>query len=79
MDSAVIETAQMAAGDAEVNTANFDIGHLLGFDDGVTDILLAERWIADFTFTNAAGASLSQADNIQGAIRAEFSDDRAHL
>src|SRR3954470_22836420 len=37
MDSAIVEAAQMAPSHAKINAANFNIGHLLGFDDGMTN------------------------------------------
>ena len=42
MHAAIVEAAQVAAGDAEIDAADFDIGHLLGLDDGVAHVLLGQ-------------------------------------
>ena len=39
MNAAIVEAANVAAGHAKIHAANFHVGHLLGFDDGVADVL----------------------------------------
>src|SRR5215831_12691341 len=41
MNASVVEAAKVTSSDAQVNTANLDIGHLLSLHDGVTNVLLA--------------------------------------
>src|SRR6266850_4015624 len=64
MNPAIIESAQMAAGNAEVDAADFHIGHLLGFNDGLAHVFFGSRRVGDFPFANATGPSLAQPDNI---------------
>ena len=40
MHAAIVEAADVAAGHAEINVADFHVGHLLGLDDGVAHVLL---------------------------------------
>ena len=40
MHAAVVEAADVAAGHAEINVADFHVGHLLGLDNGVAHVLL---------------------------------------
>ena len=42
MDAMIVEAADVAAGDAEIDAADFHVGHLLGLDDGVADVLLGQ-------------------------------------
>ena len=46
MHAAVVEAADVAAGDAEINAADLHVGHLLGLDDGVADVLLGGAGVA---------------------------------
>ena len=75
MDSAVVESADMSACDAEVDAADFDIGHLLGFHDGVAHIFLGHGRVADFAFAHAAGFGLAEADDIEVAFGVQVADD----
>ena len=77
MHAAIIEAAHMTTSDSQIDTADFDIGHLLGFNDGVADILLGSRGISNFSFAHAARAGLAKADDIQRALRAQFTYDGA--
>ncbi len=79
MHAAVVEAAQVAAGDAEIDAADLDIGHLLGLHNGVAHVLLGRRRIGDFAFAHAARARLAQADDVERAIGAEFADHGADL
>ena len=74
MDAAIIEAAQVAARHPQIDAANFDIGHLLGFDNGLADVLLGQRRVGNFTFARAAGARLAQADDIQRAVSGQFAN-----
>src|ERR1700742_5260251 len=78
MNAAIIETAHVAAGHAEINAADFHVGHLLGLNDGVADVLLDGGRVADFAFADAARFGLAQADDVQsGRIGIHFADNRA--
>src|SRR5437588_12986120 len=65
MNTAIVATAHVPPRHAEVHTANFHVGHLLGLDDGVANIVLGSVWVGDFTFAYAAGASLAQSDDVE--------------
>ncbi len=67
MDAVVVEAADVVAGDAQIDAADFDVGHLLGLDDGVADVLLGQGGVGDFAFADAAGAGLAEADDVEGA------------
>ncbi len=43
MNAVIVEAADVVAGDAQIDAADFDIGHLLGLDDGVAHVLLGQR------------------------------------
>src|SRR6266404_5484807 len=77
MNTTIIEPAQVAAGHTEVNTPNLNIGHLLGLDDCVADVLFGHWRVANFPLTNTTRARLTQSNNVQRAIRAEVADDSA--
>src|SRR5581483_2362449 len=77
--AAVVKAAQMPARHAQVHAADLDVGHLLGLDNGMPYIFFAEGGIANLAFANTARARLTQADDVQGAIRVEISNDRANL
>ncbi len=79
MHAAIVEPAHVAAAHPEINAADFDISHLLGFDDGVADVLAGQRHIDDFAFAHAARARLAHAHNVQRALRVHVADDRAHF
>src|ERR1035437_4816512 len=77
--AAIVETAQMAARHAEINTADFGIGHLLGFDNSLAHVLFGQLRISDFAFAHPAGARLAHTDDIQRAIGGEFANNSADL
>ena len=77
MNAAIIESTQMATGDAQLNAADFDVGHLFGFDDGLPHIFFDCGCVSDFTFANSTGASLAQTNDVQGAVLAEFTHNGA--
>ena len=68
MHAAIVEAADVAAGDAEIDAADFHIGHLLGLDDGVAHVLLGQRRVGDFALAHAARARLAEADDVQRAV-----------
>src|SRR5262245_60784021 len=39
METAIVKSANVASGHAEINAANLHIGHLLSFYDGIADVL----------------------------------------
>ena len=77
MHAAIGEPANMPAGHAEIDAADFHIRHLLGFDDGVADVFRRGRRVGNFAFAHPTRARLPQADDIQGAGCIHFPDDRA--
>ncbi len=79
MNPVIVEAANMIAGDSQVNAADFDIGHLLGFDDGVADVLLGQGGLGDFAFAHAARAGLAHADDVESAAGIDFADYGANL
>ena len=79
MHAAIGEAADVPAGDAEIDAADFRVGHLLGLDDGVAHVLLGLRGIDDLALADAAGPRLADADDVEGASGVHFADDRAHF
>jgi len=75
MNAAIIEAAQVAAGNAQEDTADFDIGHLLRLDDRVSDILFGHVRIGHLALANATRTRLTEADDVQGVISAQFAND----
>ena len=75
----IVEAAHVAASDPEINAANFDIGHLLGLDNGVTHVLLGYGSVRDFALAHTPGAGLAEADDVQGAVGAQFADHGTDL
>ena len=53
MHAAIIEAAQVAARHAKIDTADFDIGHLLRFNNGVAHIFFGQRGVGDFALAHA--------------------------
>jgi len=47
---------------------------LLGFDDGVADILFGDGDVGDFTLANAAGTALAKADEVKAAGGVDLTD-----
>src|SRR6266850_1691003 len=72
MDATIIKATQMATGNTEVNATDLDVGHLLGFNDGVTDVFLGHLGIGDLTFANASGACLAKADDVKNVFRGKL-------
>ena len=54
MHAAIVEAADVRAGDAEINVPDFHVGHLLGFDDGVAHVLLGLRGVHDLALAHPA-------------------------
>src|SRR4051812_6093634 len=79
MDPAISEAADVAAGHAEIDASDFDIGHLFGFDDGIANVLRRSRGVRNFPFANAAGAALAEAGDVQSAGGINFADDGTDL
>ena len=82
MHAAIIETTYVRTGDTEINVPDLDIGHLLGLDDGIADVLLGLGRINDLAFAHTAGARLAEADDVQaaaGRVGVSFADDGAYL
>ncbi len=69
VDAVIVEAADMVAGHAQIDAADFHVGHLLRFDDGVAHILLGQRGVGDLPLAHAAGAGLAHADDVQGVGR----------
>src|ERR1043166_3688323 len=79
MHATIVKTAHMTSSHPKINAANFDVGHLLGLDDGVAYVFLGKGSIGNLPLSHTARTRLSEAHDIQRAIRAEFSDHSAHL
>src|SRR5262245_31716919 len=79
MDPAIVETPYVPTGDSEIHTSDFDVGHLLGFNDRGPNILFGKGCIDDFTFADTTRTGLSKTDNVHRAFRAKFTDDGANL
>ena len=79
MHAAIVEAADVAAGHAEIDVADFHVGHLLGFDDGVAHVLLGLGRVRDLALAHAARARLAKADDIQRAVGALLAHDGADL
>ena len=79
MNAMIAEAANVIAGDAEIDAADFDVGHLLGLDDGVADILLGQGRFGDLALAHAAGAGLADADDVEGVAGVDFADHRAYF
>jgi hypothetical protein len=73
--AAIIEAADMGAGDAQVNATDFNVGHLLGFNDGVANVFLGKIEIDNFTFANAARFSLTEPNDTKCARVINFAHD----
>ena len=69
VNAAIVKAANVAARDAKENAADFDVGHLLGFDDGVAHIFLGGGDVGDFTFADAARTALAETDEVEAAFR----------
>ena len=67
----------MTASDSQIDAADFDIGHLLGLDDGVAHVFFGGGGIGNFSLAHAAGARLAETDDIQGSFCAQIADNRA--
>src|SRR6185369_3328040 len=48
VNAAVVETAQVPSAHAEIHAPHLHVRHLLGFDDGVSNVFAGERRIDDF-------------------------------
>src|SRR6476620_6763994 len=69
----------MAAGHAEIDTANLDVSHLLGLHNRVANVFFRGGGVGNLTLAHAARARLTETHNIQRAVRAEFTDNGAYL
>src|SRR5262245_33624155 len=79
MEPAVVETANMAAANAEINAADFHVGHLLGLNNGISYIFLGNIEINDLPFADAAGSRLAETDNAQHAGIIQFANNGANF
>src|SRR5207237_1193663 len=77
--SAIVKAAQVSASHAEIDAANFNVGHLLGFDDGVANVLADGGRVSNLALAHAARAGLSYADDVERASGVDFSDDGANF
>ena len=79
MHAAIVEAAHVPAGHTEMHAANFHVGHLLGLNDSIANVLGRECDIDHFAFAHAARARLADADDVQRALRVHVTDDGAHF
>ena len=77
MHAAIVETANVRAGDPEINVPDFHVGHLFGLDDGVAHVLLGLRRVHDLALAHAARARLAEANDVQRAVGDSLADDDA--
>src|SRR5216117_85539 len=75
MHAAIIEAAHMTTSDSQIDTADFDIGHLLGFNNRVAHVLLSSRSIGNFSFAHAARAGLAEADDFRAPSELNLTSD----
>ncbi len=79
MHPAVVQALHMRTGDAEINTADFHVGHLLRFDDRGAHVIRRLLRIHDLAFAHAARARLAESHDVQRALVADLADDGANL
>jgi hypothetical protein len=77
MKAAIVKTVNVRAADAEKNAANFDVGGLFGFNNGVADVFNREIEIDDFPFADPARLCLAEANNAKAAGVIQLGDDSA--
>ena len=65
----------MGAGHAEIDPADFHIGHFFRLHNGVMDGFLRLGGIHDFALADAGGGGLAEADDVKGALGVEFAHD----
>ncbi len=69
----------MPPGNAQEDAPNLDVRHLLGFHNGIANVLAGRRGIDDFTLANAARLGLAKANDVQRARVVHFTDSGADL
>src|SRR5215469_12493515 len=80
VDATIVKAANMATGHAQIHAADFNVRHLLGFHDGIANVLLHSGRVANFTFADAARFRLAEADNVQaGRVGIHLAHDRANF
>src|ERR1044071_1666169 len=79
MNATIIEAAHVATGDTQINTADFNIGHLLSLDDCMSDVLLGRWSISNLSFAHATRACLAEANNVQSALGTQFANDSTNF
>jgi MinD-like ATPase involved in chromosome partitioning or flagellar assembly len=77
MHSAIVEAANVAAADAEIDAANLASAICSASTMAFADVLGGERDIDDLAFAHAARARLADADDVQRAAAADIADDGA--
>ena len=79
MDAAIVEAADVPAGNAEIDIADLHVGHLFGLDDGIAHVLLGLGRVRDLALAHAARTGLAEADDVQRAVGAALAHDGADL
>ena len=79
MESSIIETANMPAGDPEINGLNLTVGHFLCGGERVANVLHGVLNINDLALAHAARLGLPEADHVESAALGDFHYDRANL
>ncbi len=78
MHAAIVEPAQMAAADAEINAADLHVGHLLGLDHRVANVLAGKTGIDNLRLAHPARAGLADTDDAQSRrVGIHFTDHGA--
>src|SRR5262245_10249949 len=67
MEPTIVESSDMAAGDAKIHAANFHISHLLRFNNGIANVLRNRSGIDDLTLPDGSRFRLAQSDDVESA------------
>jgi hypothetical protein len=73
------ETTDVIAGDAEIDAADFDVGHLFGVNNGVADVLLGQGRLGDLALAHPVREGLADADDVEGAGGVDFPHHHAYF
>src|SRR4030095_4274923 len=79
MNPSIGESTYVTARYSQIEAADFDIGHLFGFHDGVAHVFVRCRSIGNFTLADTARSRLAHTHNVKGAGRIDLSDDGTDL
>ncbi len=75
--AAVVDAGDVGAGDGEEDAADFDIAGVLGFGEGVFEAGAGLRVVVDLAFADAGAFRFADAEDLDGAVRLDLTDDHA--